>query len=85
VLCSLAAPTPEEAIVAAVNHAGDSDSTGAITGNIVGATHGPSVLPSRWLEQLELRDVIEILATDLADVLEAKASPEALYERYPGS
>ena len=41
VLCSLAAPTPEEAIVAAVNHAGNSNSTGAITGNIVGAMHGP--------------------------------------------
>jgi len=47
--------------------------------------HGPRTLLRRWVEQLELRDVIEILATDLADVLEAKTSPEALYERYPGS
>ena len=43
--CSLAAPTPEEAIVAAVNHAWDLDSTGAITGNIVGAMHGPAAQP----------------------------------------
>jgi hypothetical protein len=35
-LCALAASTPEEAIIAAVNHSVDSDSTGLITGNIVG-------------------------------------------------
>jgi hypothetical protein len=39
-LCALAASTPEEAIIAAVNHSVDSDSTGLITGNIVGVIHG---------------------------------------------
>lgn len=29
-----------DAIIAAVNHDGDSDSTGAITGNIMGAIYG---------------------------------------------
>jgi ADP-ribosylglycohydrolase len=59
VLCALAASTPEEAIIAAVNHSGDSDSTGSITGNIVGAIHGATSLPTAWIEAVELRDVIE--------------------------
>jgi len=45
--------------VLAVSHSGDSDSTGAITGNILGAMLGTVVIPQRWLEPLELRDVIE--------------------------
>ncbi|KJK42079.1 crystallin J1 [Lentzea aerocolonigenes] len=46
----------------AVNHSGDSDSTGSICGNILGARDGVSVIPSSWLSVLELRDVIERLA-----------------------
>jgi ADP-ribosyl-[dinitrogen reductase] hydrolase len=44
VLCALAADTPRNAIIAAVNHDGDSDSTGSITGNLVGAMHGVAAL-----------------------------------------
>ncbi len=50
----------------AVNHSGDSDSTGAITGNILGALWGREAIPSRWLEPLELRREIEDLAIELA-------------------
>lgn len=53
------------AIVSAVNHKGDSDSTGAITGNILGAYLGLSAIPARYLERLELKDVILTLADDL--------------------
>lgn len=49
----------------AVNHGGDSDSTGAICGNILGAAFGERAIPREWLERLELRDVIEQLADDL--------------------
>ena len=56
----------EGAIVAAVNHDGDSDSTGAITGNIVVTLYGVEALPGRWLEQVELREVIDQVATGLA-------------------
>jgi ADP-ribosylglycohydrolase len=83
-LCALAADTPQEAIIAAVNHDGDSDSTGSICGNIVGAIHGVAGLPQDWVEQVELRDVIETLAQDFTAVLEGRADPEALWERYPG-
>lgn len=45
-------------IIAAVNHSGDSDSTGAITGNLLGAWTGFHAIESRWTEHLELSDVL---------------------------
>ena len=56
----------EEAVVCAINHDGDSDSTGSIAGNIVGAYLGKESIPSYYLDDLELRDIIEELADDLA-------------------
>lgn len=54
------------AIRAAVNHKGDSDSTGAICGNILGAWLGEEAVEQAFnLEKLELRDVIETIAEDL--------------------
>ena len=53
------------AIVSAVNHSGDSDSTGAVCGNIIGALLGRSLIPSYYTEKLELLDVIEDMANDL--------------------
>ena len=53
------------AITSAVNHGGDSDSTGAIAGNIVGAHLGLAGIPQRYLEHLELRDTISKIADDL--------------------
>lgn len=55
----------EGAVVAAVNHSGDSDSTGAITGNILGAAIGYDALPELYKKNLELHDVILTIADDL--------------------
>ena len=55
----------EKAIIAAVNHGGDSDSTGAVAGNIMGAYLGLSGIPGRFISRLELQDVILELADDL--------------------
>ena len=52
-------------IIAAVNHKGDSDSTGAVTGNILGAIHGYDAIDEKWKTNLELKDVILELADDL--------------------
>ena len=55
----------EKAVVAAVNHGGDSDSTGAIAGNILGAYLGMQEIPEKYLENLELKDVILKMADEL--------------------
>ena len=52
-------------IIAAVNHKGDSDSTGAIAGNILGAWLGFDAIDDQWKKNLELYDVILELADDL--------------------
>ena len=56
----------EDAVVCAVNHDGDSDSTGAIAGNIIGSTSGLSNIPEYYREYVELRDVILEIADDLS-------------------
>jgi len=55
----------EHGVLLAVNHSGDSDTTGAIAGNLLGLALGEHAIPPRWLERLELRDVIEQVADDL--------------------
>lgn len=57
----------DSAMIAAVNHKGDSDSTGAITGNILGAYLGLEGIPQKYRENLELSDVILTLAEDLCN------------------
>lgn len=55
----------EKAIIASVNHKGDSDSTGAVTGNILGAVVGYDAIPEFFKTDLELHDVILHVADDL--------------------
>lgn len=55
----------EKAIIASVNHSGDSDSTGAITGNILGAYLGIEAIPDRFKNDLECMDVITEIANDM--------------------
>lgn len=64
----------------AVNHTGDSDSTGAIAGNLLGAKLGTDAIPSRWLDQLDLREVIQTVAEDLATWYR---DDEVWRDRYP--
>lgn len=63
---ALTADTAEEAIVSAVNRGGDTDTIGAVTGALTGARFGSSDLPDRWLNQLEHRDDLTLLAKALA-------------------
>ena len=55
----------EKGIIAAVNHDGDSDSTGAVAGNILGAALGFDAIPQKYLNNLELKDIILEIAEDL--------------------
>lgn len=53
------------AIIAAVNHNGDSDSTGAVTGNILGAWVGYQAISKKWKTGLELHELILSVADHL--------------------
>jgi len=55
----------EEAMIASVNHGGDSDSTGAVTGNILGAAIGYEAIPQFYKDDLEMHDLILHMADDL--------------------
>jgi len=55
----------EEAMITSVNHGGDSDSTGAVTGNILGAAVGYEAIPQFYKDDLEMHDLILHMADDL--------------------
>ena len=74
----------EDAVSLAVSHGGDSDSTGSIAGQLLGARFGEAAIPARWAEQVELRDVTLAVADVLAGVAEHRLDAERLWERFPG-
>jgi hypothetical protein len=64
--------------------------TGAIVGNLLGCMHGLGGIPARWLEPLELRDLMVEIADDLATAPDWKLdsfsqTPEGEFyrHRYP--
>ncbi|GAA4859605.1 hypothetical protein GCM10025787_50420 [Saccharopolyspora rosea] len=72
------------AVMVAVNHSGDSDSTAAICGAIVGAQHGAQALPGVWLRDLKQRELVEALAKDALLEFGGKApDDESWKQRYP--
>jgi ADP-ribosylglycohydrolase len=79
--CALTATSFRSGVLHAVNHGGDSDSTGAIYGNLLGAALGADAIDGDLLAGLEGRDVITRVADDLYDVFAAGQPPSA--ERYP--
>jgi ADP-ribosyl-[dinitrogen reductase] hydrolase len=62
---ALTADSAEDAIVTAVNRGGDTDTIGAVTGALAGARFGSGSFPDRWLDVLEYRDELELLAQAL--------------------
>ena len=48
-----------------MNHDGDSDSTGAVTDNILGAINGYDSIEAKWKNHLELMDVLLEVSDDL--------------------
>jgi ADP-ribosylglycohydrolase len=92
VYCALAAHDFQQGVLWAVNHGGDSDSTGSIAGNLLGALRGIGAVPTEWRRQVELRDVIEEIANDLAEFPGWKLNSGSaeddttrkLWAKYPG-
>lgn len=50
----------------AVNHGGDSDSTGAVAGNIIGVILGYEAIPDRFKDRVQFKDLLLSIADDLA-------------------
>ncbi len=63
--CAMSGTGIKQALRNSVGHKGDSDSTGSIAGQILGAYYGEEALPKDWLGKLELRNVIAEIADDL--------------------
>jgi ADP-ribosylglycohydrolase len=79
--CALSSPDDWEAgVLTAVNHSGDSDSTGCITGAILGALHGVEGLPNSWIAQLESVTGIRAVAHDLFLVVREGMEPVTQYD-----
>jgi ADP-ribosylglycohydrolase len=90
VYCALVAEDVRHGLLLAVNHSGDSDSTGSICGNILGVQHGETALPPAWVAELEGRGTILQLADDFAiemtqgPALHGPAATSAAWsQRYP--
>lgn len=64
----LSADSAEDAIVTTVNRGGDTDTIGAIAGAVAGARFGAESLPERWLSEIDERDELESMATQLSEV-----------------
>lgn len=68
----------EKCTCCAVNHNGDSDSTGAVAGNIIGAICGYDAIPEKYKRNLELHDLLLSVADDLC----GSSTQEQMKERY---
>jgi ADP-ribosylglycohydrolase len=56
---------PKQALLFAVNHDGDSDSTGSICGSILGAWKGLDIFEKDWVEHIEGSEILHQIVVDL--------------------
>lgn len=69
----------EEGLVAAVNLGGDSDTIGAVFGQIAGAYYGFDAIPDRWVKAVKTWEKVDALIARFLDAVEGNdtAEPEA--------
>lgn len=70
----------KKALICSVNHDGNSDSTGAICGNILGAYLGIDNIPKEWIDVIELKELLENISRDL---LTGYEESEEWFKKYP--
>lgn len=74
-------------VIAAVNITGDSDSTGSIAGNILGAINGERAIPEKWRKNLREYRIVSQIADDLHTKIEESSDghvTESWWQKYPG-
>jgi len=74
--------TFEAALVSAVNLGGDSDSIGAVCGQIAGAYYGFDALPERWVKAVKTWTRVDEQIEKFLDVVEIYATREEPWEKY---
>ena len=52
-------------MICAVNHGGDSDSTGAVAGNILGAILGYDSIPEKFTKTIQMKELLIMTADAL--------------------
>jgi len=74
-------------VLYAINHSGDSDSTGSITGNILGLINGMDSIPDQWIRNLRHHEIVEVVAEDLHIQVKGDSyeSDDEWWEKYPGA
>ncbi|MFF2088758.1 ADP-ribosylglycohydrolase family protein [Nocardia sp. NPDC058176] len=77
-------------LLLSINHSGDSDATGALTGSLLGARYGRTALPRRWSNTVDARTALEVLATDYCTEFgltpprdDHGQPPRTWFDRYP--
>jgi ADP-ribosylglycohydrolase len=74
----------EKGVLAAINHSGDSDSTGSITGNILGLINGLNKIPEAWITNLRHYQLVEKMGKELFNGV--KGNPDnpdkGLFDKY---
>ena len=88
IYCALMADDFASGVRVSVNHDGDSDTTGLLVGQLLGAIYGEGAIPAHWLRDLEAQKAIRQVSDDLCDYskwnLEDPAQAGSVRERYPG-
>lgn len=76
----------EKGVLLSINHSGDSDSTGSITGNILGLINGVQKIPEKWITNLKHHKIVEEIAKDLYIQIKGDSTneDENWWEKYPG-
>ena len=74
-------------VLEAVNITGDSDSTGAIAGNILGVINGEKAVPAKWLASLRECKIVSRIADDLWTRFDEDPEghvTDEWWDKYPG-
>lgn len=73
-------------VLLAINHSGDSDSTGAITGNLLGLINGYNQIPIEWRKNLIGEEIVKQVGEDLFVKIKGDSieTDKDWWEKYPG-